>query len=1062
MKNELPELGNQTHPGPLAWFAGNHVAANLLMIFILAAGMLTLMTIKVEVFPETNQDMIKISVPYLGASPDEVEQGVCLRVEEAIAGVDGIKKINSVAAEGMGSIVAEIEEFADSKVVLDDIKAEVDRIETFPQETEKPIITEVTNRFQVISIAIYGNATERTLKNLADQMRDDLTGMDNISQVDISGVRRYEISIEIAEETLRRYGLTFDQIAQAVAGSSLDLPGGSVKTRGGEILVRTKGQRYLGREFEEIIVVTRNDGTKILLKDIATVIDGFEDSDTLARFNGQRAAIINVYRIGEQGALDVANTVKNYIEKKQNFMPGDIQLATWSDTSKILKSRMNLLQRNAAIGITLVFLCLTFFLDLRLAFWTTMGIPISFIGAFYLLPFFGVSINMISLFAFILALGIVVDDAIVVGENIFDYRQQGIGTLKAAIIGVREMAMPVTIAIATTIAAFTPLLFVEGQMGKIMKTIPIVAISVLAMSLIEALLILPAHLSGKITSKTIGPIARGQKFIRVKLDNFIYGPFEKVVNMAIRWRYATFMSGVALFLIIIGFIVGGHIKFKFLDEVEADNMLATLTMPQGTAVTQTEDIVKILEKTALQVQEEVSQQYPDEKPVIMNMATYLGQQPFSRAGGPGGGPVIPTSGSHLAEINIELTGGEERSASSKAMANRWREIVGEISGISSLTFTSSLFHAGDAVNIQLSHRNFDTLVKLSEQFKERLAQYDGVSEITDDFEPGKLEVKLDLTERGRTLGLTLGELARQVRQGFYGEEVQRIQRRRDDIRVMLRYPESERKTINNINNMRVRLKDGTEVPFDTVANINSGRGYATINRSNRNRIVSVSADVDETVTNSNIINREIITKIIPDLQHDYPDLTYRMEGEQRQQSESMNSLFANFAVALIAIYGLLAVQFRSYAQPVIIMSAIPFGLIGAVLGHLLMGFNLSILSMFGIVALTGVVVNDSLILIDLVNRQRQHPERCDLTIPQIICLSAQRRFRPIILTTLTTFFGLMPMILEKSLQARFLVPMAISLGFGVMFATTITLLIIPSLYMILEDVKAIFPRRKND
>jgi multidrug efflux pump subunit AcrB len=1036
--------------GVLAWFAANHVAANLLMLLIMAAGLLAIFSAKMEVFPELSFDMINVTVPYLGASPADVEEGVCLRVEEAVAGVDGIKRITSTAGEGAGSILVEVEEYADAKEVLDDIKAQIDTITTFPQETEKPIITEIKTRHNVISIVVFGDVTERTLRKLVDQIRDDLTAMDNISQVSISGVRPYEISIEVSEENLRRYNLSFDQVSRAVSNSSLDIPAGSVKTTGGEILVRTKGQRYYGREFENIIVLTRNDGTQVRLSDIAKVKDDFEDVDLYAKFDGKRAAFVQVSRMGEQGALDIAKTVKKYIEDKKDYLPEGISIALWQDDSEILKSRMNLLKRNAGIGLVLVFLCLTLFLNLRLAFWTTVGIPISFLGAFWLMPFFDVSINMMSLFAFIMSLGLVVDDAIVVGENIFVYRQRGMDRIEAAIKGVKEMCMPVVLAVLTTMFAFLPLAYTAGIMGKFLRVLPIVVISVLGFSLIEALLILPAHLSSDRFSKKSIVVRFTDKinyWTGKGLGWFVNGPFARFVVRAVRWRYVTLAVAFAIFLFTVGFIAGGYIKFVFFDSVEADNMIATLTMPQGTPVEQTGRIIERIEKAALQVIDEFSS---EGKPSLMkHISTTVGAHPAAARGGPGHSDLATMTASHLAEVNVELLNAEERYASSEAMKNRWRDIVGEIPGVSSLTYMSEIMSTGDPVNVELSHQSYTVLLQAVEQLKLLLKQYDGVSDVSDSFEPGKAEVKMELKDSGRTLGLTLSDLARQVRQGFYGDEAQRIQRGRDDIRVMVRYPENERKSLADVENMRIRLPDGTEIPFKTVAEVQYGRGYAAIRRIDRRRVVSASADVDEAKANAGEINKDLYENVLPGLRSQFPGLQYRFAGEQRERNESLGSLRINFVIAMFAIYGLLAVLFRSYSQPVIVMSAIPFGIVGATIGHLLMGFNLSILSMFGIVALSGVVVNDSLIMIDLINRERKG----GIGLAQVLRDSATRRFRPIMLTTLTTFCGLLPMIAEKSLQARFLVPMAISLAFGVMFATCITLVLVPSLYMILEDIK---------
>ncbi|MGB2807038.1 MAG: efflux RND transporter permease subunit, partial [Sedimentisphaerales bacterium] len=752
--------------GVLAWFAANHVAANLLMFLVITAGLLSIFSARMEVFPELSFDMINVTVPYRGASPADVEEGVCLRVEEAIAGVDGIKRITSTAGEGAGSILIEVEEYADAKEVLDDIKAQIDTITTFPQETEKPIITELKTRHKVISIVIFGDVTEKTLRKLADQIRDDLTAMDNISQVSISGVRPYEISIEVSEENLRRYNLSFDHVSRAVSNSSLDIPAGSVKTLGGEILVRTKGQRYYGSEFEKIIVLTRNDGTKVRLSDIATVRDDFEDVDLYAKFDGKRAAFVQVSRMGDQGALDIANTVKKYIEDKKNYLPEGISIALWQDDSEILKSRMNLLKRNAGIGLVLVFLCLTLFLNLRLAFWTAVGIPISFLGAFWLMPFFDVSINMMSLFAFIMSLGLVVDDAIVVGENIFVYRQQGMDRTEAAIKGVKEMCMPVVLAVLTTMFAFLPLAYTTGIMGKFLRVLPIVVISVLGFSLIEALLILPAHLSsGRFSKKSI--VVRFTDKINYwtgkGLSWFVNGPFAGFVMRAVLWRYVTLAVAFAIFLFTVGFIAGGYIKFVFFDSIEADNMIATLTMPQGTPVEQTGRIIERIEKAALQVIDEFSS---EGKPSLMkHISTTVGAHPAAARGGPGHSDLATLTASHLAEVNVELLSAEERYASSQAMKNRWRDIVGEIPGVSSLTYMSEIMSTGDAINVELSHQSYTVLLQAVDQLKLLLKPYDGVSDVSDSFEPGKAEVKMKLKDTGRTLGLTLSDLARQVRQG---------------------------------------------------------------------------------------------------------------------------------------------------------------------------------------------------------------------------------------------------------------------------------------------------------
>jgi multidrug efflux pump subunit AcrB len=1062
--------------GLLAWFAQNHVAANLLMLLIIVGGIISLSTNIVEMFPQMSVDIITVQVPYLGATPAESEEGVCLRVEEAVAGLDGVKRIRSVGMEGLGFVMVEIEDFADNSEVLDDVKAAVDRIITFPKETEEPIIKEETIRNHVITMVLSGDASEQTLKELAEQMRDELTAMPTISQVDVTGARRYEISIEVSEENLRRYGLSFSDVSTAVRNASLDLPGGSVKTIGGEILIRTKGQRYRGSEFEKIVILTRNDGTKIYLSDIATVIDGFEDSDMASYFDGKRSVQLQVYRVGTQNLLDLVATVKQYITENEDSLPEGISIGTWFDRSKMLEARLDLLKRNALFGLVLVFIVLALFLDLRLAFWTTMGIPISFMGAFWVMPYLDTSINMMSLFAFILALGIVVDDAIVVGENIFEYRQQGMKPVEAAIKGAREMCAPVTMAVLTTIFAFMPLLYIYGIFGKFIRVIPMVVIPVLAFSLIEALLILPAHLSGgrPLASQRghLGIVGRIQEWVRVHLEGFVEKRFAPFVQMAVRWRYVTVACAFLVLCVAIGYVSAGFIKFSLLPKVESDNVWASLSMPMGTSVEQTREVVTQIEEAAMLIEERIESERLEKnnhsiwkklkstvglgsqneslQPMFVHMSTDIGQQPFTR-GDAGGPPTSSDSGSHAAEINIQLLEGQYRGSgySSEKIASMWREEVGQVPGVSSLTFTSSLFHGGTAIYVEMSHRDFDVLLAAVEDVKKTLAEYNGVYDISDTFEAGKLELKLSLKESGRTLGLSWEDLARQVRQGFYGDEVQRLQRGRDDIRVMVRYPESERTSLADIENMRIRLKDGTEIPFKKVATVNLGRGYAAINRTDRRRVVSVTADVDQAVTSGNEVVADLRQKVLGPLSEKYPGLTYDFESEQRDQRDVAKSLGTSAVIALMAIFGLLAVQFRSYMQPAIIMSAIPFGLVGALVGHVVMGFQLSILSVFGIVALTGIVVNDSLIMIDLINRERSE----GIALKQVIRDSVTRRFRPILLTTLTTFCGLVPMMLEKSLQARFLIPMAVSLAFGVLFATIITLILVPALYMILEDFK---------
>jgi multidrug efflux pump subunit AcrB len=1040
--------------GIIAWFAENHVSANLLMIFILLAGTATGLTMKLEVFPETSLDQISISMAYPGASPAEVEEAIVRRIEENVAGLAGIKRIDSVAREGFGTVNIEVMTDWDLKELLDEVKAEVDRITTFPDEAEEPVVREVTRRTQVINVAVYGDAPEWTIKHLTEKIKDEIINLPGITYAEISGVRQAEIHIEISEETLRRYGLTLGKVAEAVRTASFDLPAGSVKTAGGEILVRTKGRRYHAADYHDVAVITRADGSKVTLGQIANLKDGFEDVDLTSQFQGKTSGVIEVYRVADQNALAVSDTVKRYIEEIRPSLPTGVEIDFYRDRSEILRSRINLLLRNMTIGLLLVSILLGVFLNLRLAFWVTLGIPISFAAGILILPRFDVSINMISLFAFITVLGIVVDDAIVIGENIYRKQDEGLAGLRGAVQGAVEVGRPVIFAVLTSVAAFWPLLLGTGTMGKIMRNIPIVVIVVLLGSLVEALLILPAHLSrskhGAASRK--GRPKRERRMVRW-LAWVIKGPYSKLVDLCVRWRYATVALGIAMLLLTLGIWKGGWIKFTLFPTIESDRLACSLTMPAGTPVERTKEIVTHLERSAREALAEVDKRRPKDAPRLFEHSRAL----IGRHSG-GRGPMAagPQVGSHLAQVTVHLLEGEQRHVSATKLAALWRRKVGVIPDAESITFQSALFTAGNPVEVHLSLDDHHQLLAAADELKEELKGYPGVFDVGDSFLPGKPEMQLKLKPTARSLGLTLNDLAQQVRHAFYGAEALRMQRDQDEVKVMVLYPESERKSLGHVEEMRIRSPDGSEVPFSQVAEVKIEQGYASIQRAQRLRVTKVTADVDETVTNANEVRIDLESRFLPQLKHNYPGLRYSIEGAGKEQKESMADVNRGFVIALFAIYALLAIPFRSFTQPVIVMSAIPFGMIGAVAGHLIMGHNLSLLSMFGIVGLAGVVVNDSLVLIDATNRiRRQGTDAHDA-----ITRAGALRFRAIILTSLTTFAGLTPMLLERSLQAQFLIPMAISLGFGVLFGTGITLLLVPSLYMILEDVHCLLANLK--
>ncbi len=1038
----------------ISWFVHNKVAANLLMTTIFITGLLSLGKIKTEVFPEFSTDIILISVAYLGAAPEEVEEGVCVKIEEAIQGLEGIKKITSTASEGRGTVSVELVVGYDIRKLLDDIRSRVDQILTFPLETEEPVIQEALNRRQVLNVAVTGNTDERSLKSISDEMRDEISDLPEVSQVEVGGARPYEISIEVAEDNLRKFDLTFSEVVEAIRASSLDLPGGSIKTSSGELTIRTKGQVYKGSEYEKLIIRSLPDGTRLNLGDVANVIDGFAETDQSARFDGKTANLVQVYRVGDENAIKVASAVKEYVKVKQNKLPDGITITVWQDDSLVFDDRLSLLLRNGRSGFILVFLALALFLRLRLAWWVIVGMIMSFFGAFWVIPQFDASINMISMFAFILVLGIVVDDAIVIGENIYSHLEKGEDALKAAIKGTQEVATPVIFAILTTVAAFSPLMFVSGFMGKIMEVIPIIVISTLLFSLIESIFILPSHLSHMKPKKDKTESNNfkikwnyfQQKFQSI-VNNFVETYYKKILEIALEWRYLSLAIGLSILILTFSFVGGGWIKFVFMPEVEADNVVALLTMPQGTSKTKTAEVIRKLEESADTLNKELN---GDGKAPIDHILASIGEQPFLSRQMGAGGPVSVASSSHLGEVNLQLISAETREVTSMYIEQRWRELTGIIPEVEELTFSSSLFSAGDPVNIQISGVNYEELLLASNEIQNKIAEYPGTYDISDSYKEGKSEIKLRIKPEAEAIGVFLSSVAMQVRQAFYGEEVQRIQRGRDDIRVMVRYPEDKRKSINDLENMRIRIPGGGVIPFKAAASIESGTGFSSISRTDRKRAINITSNVDIAISNPNEIVDDLKLNALEPILNKYSGISYSFEGEQSAQIESMQGLLEGFMFAMLIIYVLLAIPFKSYVQPFIVMSAIPFGFIGAIMGHIILGYNLTIISGFGIVALTGVVVNDSLVFVDFINKNMNKGEG----IQSAIIKAGVSRFRPIMLTSITTFAGLTPLMLEKSMQAQFLIPMAISLAFGVLFATVITLILVPTFYNILDDVKA--------
>jgi multidrug efflux pump subunit AcrB len=1045
----------------IAWFANNHVAANLLMVLTLVGGLLTLPTIKQEIFPEIDLPVIQVAVEYPGASPSEVEEAICVRIEEELQGLQGIRRLRSNASEGVGSVSVELLADEDVRKRLDDVRARVDAMDTFPESARRPTVKQLDVRFQVLDVAVSGDVDEWTLKRLGEKARDELAALPGITDVELVAARDYEISIEVSEEALRRYGITFDEVARAVQRSSLDLPGGSLNTSGGEILLRTTGQAYSGGDFESLALLTRPDGTRLRLGDVAQVIDGFVETDQVSRFDGRPAVLVKVFRVGQQSALEISSAVQAYLVEAENELPAGVSFTLAQDDSRLLRDRLSTLTRNARSGFALVLLVLALFLNLRLAFWVSLGVPLSFMGAIWMLPVLGVSINLISLMAFIVVLGIVVDDAIIVGEQAHTEQQQTGSALRGAIAGTQAVATPVTFGVLTTVAAFCPMLWVPGPMGRIARVVPLVVCACLLFSLIESLFVLPAHL-GHGNTEDRPPrnrISHGWKRLQSAisgwLDRFIHDTYRPLLERAIEWRYLTTAIAVAMLMLTVGTLAGGWMRFVFQPEVEGEVIVAYVSMPRGTPVETTAAAVEQLNRAAGEVEAQIASEFGvRDQSVIAHVLASVGQQPYRRkqATGPASLARGSVTGSHLGEVQVEVVPAGQRNITVEEITHRWRSEAGPIVGAEELSFTSSIMSAGTPVEIELLGDDLAELGAAAATVREALVLYPGVQDVGDSFRGGPRELEIELAADAESLGITLEDLARQVRQAFYGHEAQRIQRGRDDVRVMVRYPASQRRSLEDLEKMRIRSSDGAAVPFSAVAVATLGQGYASISRVDRKRVVSVTASVDTTRTTANEILAELKRSSLPQIQELHPEVVFSFEGEQREQREVLSSLGRGWAVALLVVYALLAVPLRSYLQPLIIMSAIPFGLVGAVWGHFVMGHDFSMFSILGMVALSGVVVNDSLIFVDCANQKRRQGVRVGAALVE----AGIARFRAIMLTSLTTFVGLTPLMLETSVQARMMIPMGISLAFGVVFATVISLILVPAVYGIVEDLIGAF------
>jgi len=1029
--------------GIIAWFTRNSVAANLLMIFIILAGFVSYQNINKKMFPEFNSNSIQVMVPHLGAAPEEVEQAVILKIEESLEDIEGIKRITAVANEGMGVVTIELQSGYSMAEKLDEVQMQVDSITTFPAQTEKPIITKQEFKGQVMWLSISGPMERRARQTMAQNIRDEVMALSSVNSAEIVGSRNYEISIEVSEEKLQQYQLTFDEITQAVRRSSVDMPGGTIKTTGGDILVRTQGQAYTGVEYANLVLRTESNGTRLVLSDVANVIDGFVEEQGFAIFDGEPTSSIMVQSTGDQNDLEIAAEVRKYVEQKNRNLPQGAKLNVWGDASYYLSARLDMMISNMLLGAFLVFLVLALFLRIKIAFWVMLGIPISFFGAFLMMPLLGewsVSINMLSLFAFIMVLGVVVDDAIVIGESAYAEIQQYGHSTDNIIRGTMRVAMPATFGVLTTIAAFAPLLFIDATFAAFFRSITIVVGFCLLFSLIESKWILPAHLAHMkyvpLTPENTNRLERFQMRFKDKLDHFIHHTYKPLLEKALIARYNTMASFVAILILSIGLISGSFVKVEVFPSIPSDFIQGQISMIDGTAPKKRNDAIERINKAV---------------ETIANQNKFNGNSFIKHS-------MVFTRGNTQATFLLELVKSENRDLNAYEIEKLWRDEIGEIPGTKELRFFAGTNAGGGAaIEFQLTGKNDKELELAADAIQEKLEGYDGVYDIRHSFSRGSQEIKLAIKPEAEILGLTLTDLAKQVRQAFYGDEAQRIQRGRDELKVMVRYPEKDRLSVADLEDMWIRTPSGDQVPFYQVADIQIGQGFSSITRINQKRSIKISADIDSEKVESRKVVTEMNDDVIPNILADYPSVQYGTEGASKDQQDFLNQLGFAAIGALFLIYGLIAIPTKSYAQPLVIMSVIPFGIIGAIFGHFILGKTINMMSMFGFIALTGVVVNDSLIMVDFINKAKGS----GLRMIEIVMQAGTQRFRAILLTSLTTFFGIFPLYFEQSLQAQFIIPMAISLGFGIVFATLITLFLIPSLYLIKEDLRQVFKKPKN-
>lgn len=1025
----------------ISWFASNSVVSNIFMLVILGWGGYNAINLRKEAFPSFAAESVTIKVPFNGGVPEDVERGVAIKIEEALQSVDGIDQIRSTSTDSGATVTVDSLEDYPLNKLFDDIKVQVDAISSFPNEAEKPIITENESKSSVIWVEVHGEVSERILKETARSVRDELLKLSDINQIQTIGSRDYEISIELTEEKLRSYDLTFSEVSSAIQNNSIDLSGGLLKSGRGDISLRARSQAYTADDFEKIPLRTNSDGVRVLLEDVAQIRDEYVDQEFLNTFDGEPTVSLQVTTNGDRDIIKASEQASALARSYElDFgLPDGVSLTTWSDGSTPIRSRLDLLVTNGLQGVVLVLLSLSLFLNVRLAAWVALGIPVSIAGALILfsIPGIDLSINMITAFSFIIVLGIIVDDAIVMGESVYTEKQSQKNPehpdakIRATVRGVSRVVTPATFGVLTTIAAFFPLTQVSGRMGNVFGQIASGVIFCLIFSLIESKLILPSHLAHiNVHKKPSNPIskfwARVQKWFASGLDFLIQHSYQPVLKFALGYRYVTLASFVAILIIIASLLPAGVIRFVFFPDIFRDDISANLELEEGLPVEHLHENTLRIAEALKALNEEIKRETGEE--VVLHFQ-------------------VSASSNTNSSVSANLTTSEERTLDTGEIVNRWRQKVGKITGAKALTFSGKAGPPGQGLSIQLESKDLDDLRAAATSLKEVVATYPGVFDVKDSFSSGRPEIQFNLTPTGEASGFTRRDLAIAVRSAFFGIESQRIQRGRDEVKAMVRYPESDRERLDTLRDMRIRSADGTAIPFSMVAETEFGESLASIDRADYNRIVSVTAEVDKSISSGDEALARLQQEYFPSLRAEYPNVNIALRGEAEQRGKSISSLMNGLLLSTLLIYILLAIPLKSYIKPVYIMSVIPFGIIGALLGHFIVGISVSILSLFGILALSGIVVNDSLVLIHRIDEHTAQGKK----LREAVLIAGPQRFRAILLTTLTTFLGLVPILIEPSVQAQFLKPMAVSVAFGVLFATTITLLLIPIILVIVDE-----------